>query len=163
MESPVLTSPRNQRGFTLIELLVVLFIIATLVGLLLPNLMSARQRGRDARRKQDLEAIKNALRLYYNDHQQYPSPEDFSFGSEWKDERGNYYMRKVPQDPLGDTHTYGYCVSSDGDEFRLWADLENSGDPDIADSKAHCPPLEVETCSDSCDSETQNCYYVCSE
>ena len=63
---------KSRRGFTLIELLVVIFIIGTLTAIILPNFVSSRQRARDARRKQDLADIKNALRMYYNDNQSYP-------------------------------------------------------------------------------------------
>ncbi len=146
---------KKQRGFTLIELLVVLSIIAILTGILLPNLMSARQRGRDSQRKQGLWQIKNSLQLYYNDHQSYPATPP-PFGSSWQ-ENGVVYMAQVPQDPLGSVRSYGYCVSGDGNGFRLWAQLENGGDADITASLARCP---TSICSANC---LKNCYYVCSD
>ena len=63
-----------KKGFTLVELLVVISIIATLVAILLPNFMGARERAKDAQKIQDAYAIKNALRMYYNDNQAYPTP-----------------------------------------------------------------------------------------
>jgi len=63
----------KNKGFSLIELLVVMFIIGILTSVLLPNLMSARQRAKDAQKISDVNAIKNALRLYYNDTQVYPA------------------------------------------------------------------------------------------
>jgi len=159
MGLPVPMKHRNS-GFTLIELLVVLFIIGVLTGVLLPNFMSARQRGRDAQRKQDLQQIKTALRLYYNDHQTYPPASAFSFGSEWEG-----YMAKVPQDPLGGgDHSYGYCVFSDGEGFVLWARLENAADSDIAASQTQCPADGcggAYNCEDPETPESENCYHVC--
>ena len=63
-----------KKGFTLVELLVVISIIGTLVAILLPNFMGARERAKDAQKIQDAYAIKNALRMYYNDNQAYPTP-----------------------------------------------------------------------------------------
>ncbi len=146
---------KEKSGFTLIELLVVLSIIAILTGLLLPNLMSARQRARDGQRKQDLWQVKNSLRLYYNDHQAYPTGAP-PFGNRWQEGKTTY-MVHVPDDPLGGDHHYGYCVSSDRDGFRLWAELENGGDIDINNSSQRCPD---DICHANC---SQNCYYVCSE
>src|SRR5258706_992741 len=63
---------KQKKGFTLIELLVSIAIIATLIGLALPNYLSARGRAKDARRKEDLQQLKSALQLYYNDFHKYP-------------------------------------------------------------------------------------------
>lgn len=63
-----------KKAFTLVELLVVISIIGTLVAILLPNFMGARERAKDAQKIQDAYAIKNALRMYYNDNQAYPTP-----------------------------------------------------------------------------------------
>jgi len=152
-KSFTLLSKACKGGFTLIELLVVLFIIGILAGVLFPNFMSARERARDAQRKQDLQQIKNALRLYYNDNQGYPDAGTFSFGDGWSD-----YMTQVPQDPLGDDKTYLYCVTSDGDGFVLAASLENAGDADISDSQSRCPVGGI--CDPGC---TENCYHVCAD
>jgi len=63
----------SSRGFTLIELLVVIAIIGLLSSVVLASLNSARGKGRDARRKADLQQIRNALELYASDHNgQYP-------------------------------------------------------------------------------------------
>jgi len=135
-----------QRGFTLIELLVVIFIIGILAGIVLPNFVSARERARDAKRKQDLVQVRNALRLYYNDNQSYPAA--VSFGAEWTP-----YMTLIPQDPISGQE-YAYCTSTDGDSFLLCANLENAGDPEISESAAACGS----SCGCDC---SGNCYYVC--
>lgn len=61
-----------KKGFTLIELLVVISIIGLLSSIVLAALSSAKSKGNDARRLQDIHAIQLALELYYNDHGEYP-------------------------------------------------------------------------------------------
>lgn len=60
-------------GFTLIEVLVVISIIGILAAFILPNLTGIRGRASDAQAKNNLNQIKSALRLYYNDNQTYPN------------------------------------------------------------------------------------------
>ncbi len=139
---------KNKQGFTLIELLVVLFIIGLLTGIILPNLIGYRLRARDANRKRDLESIKTALRMDYNDHQRYID-DIYSLGET--------YMPQVPQDPLGDN--YSYCIDGNSEKFILMACLENSGDSDIATSKNRCSITDI--CDPGpCDSGYE--YYACS-
>jgi general secretion pathway protein G len=149
----------KQTGFTLIELLVVIFVIGVLAGLILPNLVSSRQRARDSRRKHDLVEVKNALRLYYNDNQEYPG--SVSFGSNWS-EGATTYMQQIPADPQGGDRSYHYCVSADGNSFLLAAELENAGDPDMEDSMNRCQPSSwsCDLTSD-CGADLSDCYYVC--
>jgi len=110
-----------KKGFTLIELLVAISILAVLSTLVLANLNSARERGRDARRKSDFHQIKTALRLYYNDNQAFPA--DIIFGSAWTP-----YMNEVPFDPLNvGLLIYSYTYVSDN-EYFLIACLENAND-----------------------------------
>ena len=54
---------RESKGFTLIELLVVIAIIGILSSVVLASLNTARQKGRDARRLQDLKSIVTAVAL----------------------------------------------------------------------------------------------------
>ena len=59
---------KQKEAFTLVELLVSIAVIATIIGLALPNFLGARTRARDARRKGELGQLKTALQLYYNDY-----------------------------------------------------------------------------------------------
>jgi len=65
----------KNKGFTLIELLITIAIIGILAALALVNLNSSRERSRDARRISDIDAIMNALQIYYNDNSSYPGPD----------------------------------------------------------------------------------------
>ncbi len=65
-----------KKGFTLIELLVVIGIIGLLVSIAVPNFLSARQRASDSKKKSEMQQLKNALRMYYNDYNRYPDKFD---------------------------------------------------------------------------------------
>ncbi len=148
-----------SRGFSLIELLVVIGIVAMLISVTIPNLLGARQRAKDAKRKAETNQLKSALRLYYNDYNKYPaavsvgigklnyiagcaatgagncpcsSTLDFAAGGAGCD---NIYMKKFPSE-LGSSMYY-YQRSS-GDDFCLKVPLDNPSDPEIASSQSRC-------------------------
>src|SRR3990167_8578123 len=74
----LLTINRKARGFTMIELLVAITIIGIISTIGYVNFDNARDKGRDAKRKQDLAAIRTALTSYYQDHDAYRSEEHTS-------------------------------------------------------------------------------------
>ena len=129
---------KRTKGFTLIELLVVVSLIGVLATLVLANLNAARQRGRDAQRKSDLRNIQTALRLYYNDFDNYPANmagniagcgADGTSICIWGDpfESGvQTYMSTLPTDPLPSID-YSYA-QIDADDYTLTACLENASD-----------------------------------
>jgi general secretion pathway protein G len=132
----------RRRGFTLIELLVVLTVIGILATLIIANFSSARARARDIRRKSDLQALKTALRLYYNDNQRYPAASGSqigccAFGASFT-VSGQEYMKQIPLDPLNASpYVYSYQYVS-SDSFRLTARLENVSDADDTASQLRC-------------------------
>lgn len=92
-------------GFTLIELLIVVTIISILVSLGTISYFDAQKRGRDSKRISDLETIKKALQLYYNDNGKYPySDWVYSGGSgdrsTWISALVPTYIKSVPIDPI---------------------------------------------------------------
>jgi prepilin-type N-terminal cleavage/methylation domain-containing protein len=60
------------KAFTLIELLVVIAIIGILSSVVLASMNSARKKGRDARRRQDLKSVQVALELHFDKWASYP-------------------------------------------------------------------------------------------
>lgn len=114
---------RQQKGFTLIELLVVIAIIGVMAALVIVNLSSANKKSRDSRRKADLAEVKTALELYYDDNLIYPgSGVTYTTLS---DHISPTYIKIVPEDPRN-VGSYVYSYISDGDEFTLGANLENT-------------------------------------
>lgn len=139
-----------KKGFTLIELLVVISIIGVLAALVLVNFNAARERTRDVQRKSDLDQTKKALRMYYNDNNLYPetgasstikacgNPVTTVF--DWGEEfvcSGMTYIKILPEDPA-EGQTYSYQQEANGQDFRLYATLENKSDGDIVKSQARC-------------------------
>lgn len=108
-----------KKAFTLIELLVVISIIGILVALSLFGFANARQNGRDAQRKSDLEQIRSALEFYKSEEGDYPTTGNL-------DDLETDYISSVPEDPIS---TQSYEYSSDGLTYTLCATLEDgSGD-----------------------------------
>lgn len=138
---------KQQHGFTLIELLVVITIIAILAAFLFANFAGARERTRDVKRKSELQQLRNALRLYYNDTQNYPdaTSQKITCGigllCDWGTPfvvGSTTYMGQVPQEPLAPAVTYRYYVTATKDNFVLVGKLENQSDPDVATSQTRC-------------------------
>lgn len=117
----------TKKAFTLIELLIVIVILGVLASLITGNFITSLKKGRDARRKGDLEQIQRALEMYYEDKRAYPTQapgNGFVFGSEFTDS-GKIYMKKVPNDPVSGKD-YEYYFDSANDGYKLYACLENN-------------------------------------
>jgi prepilin-type N-terminal cleavage/methylation domain-containing protein len=152
-----------KKGFTLVELLVVISIIAIIIGVTMSNLVGARSRARDAVRKQNVSELRNALRLYYNDYQTYPtsngisnSPQilgcgvnnppdtlcpagcanEFSAGATCA--TSTVYMKRLPRAPNGTDYEYSYYLTAGGDDFCLLIPLDNPADTGITVSQSRC-------------------------
>jgi prepilin-type N-terminal cleavage/methylation domain-containing protein len=63
---------KPKRGFTLIELMIAISIIAIVSAVGLVTYNNTRMIARDAKRKQDLKAIAQALELFYLEYRRYP-------------------------------------------------------------------------------------------
>ena len=62
---------KKRKGFTLFELLVSISIIAILTALATVSYSIAQKKARDARRTQDMDAIRKAQELYYSQNIMY--------------------------------------------------------------------------------------------
>lgn len=142
-------------GFTLIELLVVISILGILAGLIISNVSGVRERARDVQRKNDLNQIKEALKMYHNDFDDYPastndgiiigcgttaSPANCDWNGSFA-KNSTTYMNILPRDPSwvsGAEVYYDYTRGLDRDSFTLYATLENKSDSEIGKSQVKC-------------------------
>lgn len=146
---------KQKKGFTLIELLVVITIIGVLTSLFVANMVSVRERAKDARKKANLNEFKTALRLYYNDHQNYPQVVNMpAQGTSFVGPGGVVYMQEVPE-------YSGYSVNTTRDSFRMSVELENLSDAEICESWSRCPALAADV--NTCTTGTTSTYFVCSD
>ncbi len=117
----------KQKGFTLMELMISMVILGILAALISGNFISSLKRGRDARRKQDLKELQNALEIYYENNRSYPT--SITFGGKFTD-GGKTYMQKVPSDPQAPDCNYVYLKESGTSPsyYYLLATIENEQD-----------------------------------
>jgi type II secretion system protein G len=141
---------KNKQGFTLLELLVVVTILGILAAVGMGQYRTSQMKARDGQRKSDLSNITRALEMYYNDHGEYPVSNEgeiqigegeeattLPWGSSFET-ADTLYMKALPRDPeaaaSGDSD-WDYCYMSDGgDQFMIFARLENERDNDYQDS-----------------------------
>lgn len=114
----------NKKAFTLIELLIVIIILGFMAALITGNFLTSLKKGRDAKRKADLEQIQRALEMYYEDKKVYPLGTSFAFNAPLTDSvSGKIYMQKIPNDPK--SGSYEYKTDTNGTYYKLYACLEN--------------------------------------
>jgi len=117
---------KKEKGFTLIELLVVIAIIGILAVMGITAFNSARVKGRDARRKSDIDGVFKAVELYAVDNGLYPA--SASFTALITDLKTGGYLSKDVKDPLTTNTQYCYGVTADKLSYRVGAKLENTND-----------------------------------
>lgn len=120
----------TRRGFTLIELLVVIGIIGLLASIIVANLSSTQARARDARRMEDLDAIKKALVLYSTDHGGFPASVATTTltGTDTVSQAltSSNSIPAIPRDPKHPTYTYDYSANATANTFLLGFCLETN-------------------------------------
>lgn len=108
------------KGFTLIELLVVIAIIGILITVGAVSYQRAVRLSRDAKRKTDLEQIRQALETYRSEMGVYPD------SSGWESTLENGYITTIPEDT---TTPYTYTPGGTSTTYQLCATLETTAIP----------------------------------
>lgn len=109
----------QKKGFTLIELLVVIAIIGILSSIGLVSLNGAREKARDAKRKNDLSMVRTALMLFYDGNKAYPDQNSVAPLSNIGSNLVTAYLSALP---TGSTDQYYYISGPlDGPSRSLFA------------------------------------------
>jgi len=127
---------KTKKGFTLIELLIVIAIIGILSAALLPTILNAPARGRDAARTGNLNSVVAALEAYNSDNGHYPNTAGENCVVDITG-FGDYFAGKItPSDPAGvrtednlpeGVTDPGGCLAKESYYYRY------VGDPEVAE------------------------------
>ena len=121
---------RKSKGFTLVELLVVITIIGMLMSLLLPAIQSARESGRQATCKNNLNNWAKSLLNYEGSRKGFPGLINDLGTAKWSDTKistpnkrvyGSWVVALLPYLDRSDLYEYwtdGRHVNSDGSLFE---------------------------------------------
>ena len=134
---------RGEKGFTLIELLVVIAVIGILATMIVVQFNSVRQKGRNARRLSDLNAIQKAIELYNNDNNRYPpstangaiGEASVPYAAGTINALLSPYLPTMPRDPKSGEAGYYYYYNGDyncpgrGDVVVIFANRLEGGVP----------------------------------
>lgn len=122
-------------GFTLIELLIIVALIGLLAVLVIWALQGSFLKGRDAKRKADLDRIKTAVEEYEKDHNCYPEVSQMQKCGTDSEIAIHPYLNNVPCDP---STSGAYYYEPDPNSppncpgwYRVYAALQNPNDPSI--------------------------------
>lgn len=147
----------KSKGFTLIEIILVIAIIGITAAFLIGNYASAKQRARDSQRKSDLNLVQAAMEQYKADYGNYPcfntsasecstdltssslATEGWALISSMSQiQLPTKYITTLPIDPTyktaacsSTTPGYLYWHSAGRQQYVLFANLENTKDPDV--------------------------------
>lgn len=115
---------KKQEGFTLIEVVAVAALLGVLITMLMPSLQGANDKVKDARLKNDLATVDQAIALYKMENGQCPAdlkslqPDYLTGGSELKDAVNKELVYTVDSGGLSYTlkgqNTKGQDVTSSG-------------------------------------------------
>jgi len=135
-----------KKGFTLIELLVVTTVLGILMAVGVVSYQSSLKKGRDAKRKADLEQIRSALEMYRADNGNYPAVSGNAETSltSYLVTAPNNYLTSFPKDPQDTSKGYYYYYDGTATVYNLCAYLDSPDASSPCGSSGACggtPPV----------------------
>lgn len=119
---------KKSLGLTLLELLITIAIVGVISAVGYTTYENGQEKARDAQRKNDLRDIQNALQLYYQDNNLYPTAGSGikSNNASWDTLLSTDYIKTMPKDPKNtSTLFYRYDSPSGNLTYTLSTDLES--------------------------------------
>ncbi|MDB4939676.1 MAG: hypothetical protein JWO40_101 [Candidatus Doudnabacteria bacterium] len=159
---------KTNKAFTLIELLIVIAIIGLLASIVMGALGTARAKGRDALRKQDMQQLKTALNLYYQNTGTMPANQTIGIG--YSDTQPNFLIElvntgilaKIPHAPAGGApyYYYDYGLGNNGVGALVTTVLEAST-ASVTGEQGTCRPWPVSSGVGWCEQSVSQWYCLC--
>lgn len=117
---------RHRNGFTLVELMVVIGLLGVLSLIGMTVYTTSQQRARDARRKTDMETLRQAVELYKADNNAYPNYTGRTDLTGFKNLLSPTYLSSTnfPTDPQFNTTRTYYYQRTANTTYNLCARLE---------------------------------------
>lgn len=119
----------RRGGFTLIEILAVLAIIATLLTIAVPYYFASIDRSKEAVLKENLNQMRDAIGKFYADKGRYPESLEVLIVEK--------YMRKVPVDPVTETHATWILVAPENQQTGGVYDVRSGAQGNGLDGTAY--------------------------
>jgi type II secretory pathway pseudopilin PulG len=134
-----------------IELLIVVVVISILGFITYKQFDLAKARSRDVQRKNDLNSVSKAIRLYFADYNHLPSSNNLEdpninnlWGKTFVDDKGYVYFKDMPKENSLADKPYCYLPNEKEKSFTLFAQLEDSSDSEckkelsVCEGKSYC-------------------------
>ena len=135
-------SPGFSRGFTIVEIIIVIALIGVLSAFFINTSTNSLKKGRDGKRKSDLEQIRSGIETYRADCDTYPLSLTFGGALTGNDSTircpsTTLYMSLTPQDPQN-AQGLSYLYWSNGVTYQICATLETGSGSVTCGGASNC-------------------------
>lgn len=106
---------KSNKGFSLLEMLIVMAIMGIILTVSTISYLTLQQKGRDAKRRTDIESLRTALEIYRSQNSAYPAIAGNNAWAPASNLNASLvvpgYMQSIPTDP-NQNATYPYMYKS---------------------------------------------------
>lgn len=140
-----------KKGFTIVEMIAVISILGILTAIGLNTFSAVQRKGRDARRKADLELIRAALEQYRSTNSQYPPSIPYPAATTGICDPGGCnvgkYLEVLPKDPVPLQQQYWYQRNgANVNDYDLCALVTGGTSPPMGDCNSTAATTQCNYC-----------------